>query len=117
MDLMPGNSLVEYLANQGFDVYMLDWGIPGDEDKDLTFEDYVLDYIDRAVKKVLRHAHSEEFTLFGFCMRGTMRAMYAALFPGKPIRNWILLTTPTAFRAVDMALYGLRVSATQRNTA
>src|SRR5712691_4977409 len=52
LDLMPGNSLVEYLVGKGFDVYMLDWGIPGDEDKHLTFENYVLDYIPRAVKKV-----------------------------------------------------------------
>src|SRR5205807_5567602 len=75
MDLMPGNSLVEYLANQGFDVYMLDWGTPGDEDKDLTFEDYVLDYIPRAVRKVLRHSHAEELSLIGFCMGVTMTAI------------------------------------------
>src|ERR1700756_5014972 len=43
LDLMPGNSLVEYLVNQGFDVYLLDWGIPGEEDKNLTFDHYVLD--------------------------------------------------------------------------
>src|SRR2546421_5876953 len=30
LDLMPGKSLVEYLVSQGFDVYLLDWGIPGD---------------------------------------------------------------------------------------
>src|SRR2546428_11315343 len=36
LDLMPGNSFVEYLVKQGFDVYMLDWGIPGDEDKNLS---------------------------------------------------------------------------------
>src|SRR5437899_4622704 len=80
MDLMPGNSLVEYLVNQGFDVYLLDWGTPGDEDKNLTFENYVLDYIPRAVRKVLRHSHAEELSLLGFCMGGTMTAMYAALF-------------------------------------
>jgi len=33
LDLMPGNSLVEYLVGKGFDVFMLDWGTPGDEDK------------------------------------------------------------------------------------
>ena len=110
MDLMPGNSLVEYLVNQGFDVYMLDWGVPGDEDQDLTFDNYVLDYLSRAVKKVLRHAHAEEFTLFGFCMGGTMSAMYAALFPGKPLRNLILLTTPVDFTPEEMGLYGLWTS-------
>ena len=51
LDLMPGNSFIEYLVGEGFDVYMLDWGIPGEEDKDMNFEDYVLDYIPRAVKK------------------------------------------------------------------
>src|SRR6266404_4116992 len=79
LDLMPGNSLVEYLVGKGFDVYMLDWGTAGDEDKDLTFENYVLDYIARAVKKVLKTSHADELTLFGFCMGGTMSAMYAAL--------------------------------------
>jgi polyhydroxyalkanoate synthase subunit PhaC len=43
LDLMPGNSLVEYLSHQGFDVYMLDWGTPGDEDEYLTFDNYILD--------------------------------------------------------------------------
>jgi len=107
LDLMPGNSLVEYLTQQGFDVYMLDWGTPGDEDKNLTFEDYVLDYIPRAVKKVLRHADADEFTLLGFCMGGTMTAMYASLFPGKPLKNLIFLTTPFDFTVGNMGLYGL----------
>src|SRR5436305_9332799 len=64
LDLIPGNSLVEHLVNQGFDVYLLDWGIPGDEDVHLTFDHYILDYILRAVKKMLKHAQAEEFTLF-----------------------------------------------------
>src|SRR5919107_7095 len=81
LDLMPGNSFIEYLVGEGFDVYMLDWGVPGDEDKDLTFENYVLDYLPRAVKKVLRHSHSDELTVLGYCMGGTMSAMYASLFP------------------------------------
>ncbi len=110
MDLMPGNSFVEYLSNQGFDVYMLDWGTPGDEDKDLTFENYVLDYIHRAVKKVLRNSHAEELTILGFCMGGTMSAMYASLFPGKPLKNLILLTAPTDFTPDTMGLYGLMTS-------
>ncbi len=107
LDLMPGNSLVEYLVGKGFDVFMLDWGTPGDEDKKLSFEDYVLDYISRAVKKVLRASHAEEISLLGYCMGGTMTAMYAALFPDKPLRNLILLTAPTDFTPDDMGLFGV----------
>src|SRR5215211_5039532 len=90
LDLMPGNSFIEYLVGEGFDVYMLDWGVPGDEDKDLTFENYVLDYLPRAVKKVLRHSHSDELTMLGYCMGGTMSAMYASLFP-ENLKNLILM--------------------------
>lgn len=110
LDLMPGSSLVEFLIGQGFDVYMLDWGIPGDEDKNLTFDDYVLDYIPRAIKKVLRTAHSDDFTLLGYCMGGTMSTMYAALFPEKPIRNLIVVTSPTDFTPDNMGLYGIMTS-------
>jgi polyhydroxyalkanoate synthase len=110
LDLMPGNSLVEFLVGKGFDVYLLDWGTPGDEDKDLSFENYVLDYIPQAVKKMLRNSHAGEFTLLGYCMGGTMAAMYAALFPGKPLRNLILLTAPIDFTPDDMGLFGLWTS-------
>src|ERR687893_336207 len=61
LDLMPGNSFIEYLVGEGFDVYMLDWGIPGEEDKDMNFEDYVLDYIPRAVKKLILMTAPVEF--------------------------------------------------------
>ena len=47
LDLRPGNSFVEYMVDQGFDVYLLDWGTPGQEDRNLKFDDYVLDYLPR----------------------------------------------------------------------
>jgi polyhydroxyalkanoate synthase len=107
LDLLPGNSLVEHLVSQGFDVYLLDWGVPGDEDTDLSFEDYILDYIRPATKRVLRTSRAEEHTLFGYCMGGTMAAMYAALFPDRPLRNLILLTTPIDFASEKTGLLGL----------
>jgi polyhydroxyalkanoate synthase len=107
LDLMPGNSLIEYLVGEGFDVYLLDWGVPDDEDRDLSFEDYVLDYIRLATKKVLGASRAEEYTLFGYCMGGTMAAMYAGLFPEKPLKNLVLLTTPIDFTTEKTGLLGL----------
>ncbi len=107
LDLTPGNSFVEHLVSQGFDVYLLDWGVPGDEDRNLSLEDYVLEYIDRAVKKVIRTSGADEITLFGYCMGGTMSAMYAAIFPDRPIRNLVLLATPIDFTPENSGLYGL----------
>lgn len=103
LDLAPGNSLVEYLVGEGYDVYMLDWGVPGEEDAGIKLEDYVLDYIPRAVKHLLKHSGAESFTLLGYCMGGTMSVMYAAACPEAPIKNLVLLTTPVDF--ADSGLY------------
>src|ERR1039457_4126907 len=34
LDLRPGHSFVEYMVGRGYDVFLLDWGVPGAEDKD-----------------------------------------------------------------------------------
>src|SRR3990170_8806335 len=41
LDLTPGQSFIQYMVMQGFDVFMVDWGVPRPEDKKLRFEDYV----------------------------------------------------------------------------
>src|SRR3954469_21842396 len=38
LDLIPGNSFIEYLVGQGFDVFLVDWGTPRPEDNRLRFE-------------------------------------------------------------------------------
>lgn len=106
LDLRPGNSFVEFLSQQGFDVYMLDWGIPGDEDADMALDDYVMDYIPRAARKVMKNSGTDEFTLFGYCMGGTMAAMYSSLFP-EGLKNLILLTAPIDFTKANIGLYAL----------
>jgi polyhydroxyalkanoate synthase subunit PhaC len=109
LDLLPGNSFIEYLTDQGFDVYLLDWGIPGDEDKEIDFEHLILDYLPRAVKKVLRTSGADELTMLGYCMGGTMSTMYASLFPEK-LKNLILLTAPVSFPREEMGTYSLFTS-------
>lgn len=102
LDLTPGNSLVERLVDDGYDVYLLDWGVPGEEDGGMRFEDYVLDYIPRAVRKVLGTSGADRFTLFGYCMGGTMAVMYAATHPGLPLHNLVCLTTPIDFEPAGL---------------
>ena len=109
LDLLPGNSFIEYLVGEGFDVYLLDWGVPGDEDKDMDLEHYILDYLPRAVKKVLRTSGAEDLTLFGYCMGGTMSAIYASLFP-EHLKNLILLTAPVSFSREEIGQYKLFTS-------
>ena len=51
-DLRPGHSFVEFMLQHGYDLYLLDWGAPGIEDKKLKFDDYTLEYMPRAIRKL-----------------------------------------------------------------
>jgi polyhydroxyalkanoate synthase subunit PhaC len=104
MDLTKGGSLVEYLVNRGFDVYLLDWGIPGYEDKDMKLDDFIMDFIPRAVRKVMRNSKVDEISILGYCMGGTITAAFAALHPELPIRNLVFMTAPFDFE--DSGAYG-----------
>jgi polyhydroxyalkanoate synthase len=96
-DLAPDRSFVEYMVDQGFDMYLLDWGAPGPEDQGITFDDYVTDYLSRAIRKVLRVSGADETSILGYCLGATITVVYAGLYPEAPIRNIILLTAPIDF--------------------
>ena len=97
LDLRPGHSFVEYMVNQGYDLYLLDWGAPGPEDKNLKFDDYTLDYMPRAIRKMKTVSGSEEFSLLAGASERFSRTIYAALRRDEGLRNLILLTAPLDF--------------------
>lgn len=97
VDLRPGSSLVEFLLNQGHDIYLLDWGIPGPEDADMKLDDYVLDYMPRAVKQTLKHAQADELTMVGYCLGGVLSVCYNSIFTDAPIKNLVILAIPLDF--------------------
>src|SRR5213075_3300113 len=45
LDMVPGQSFIEFLLKRGYYVYMLDWSSPKPEEKSLRIEDYGLDFI------------------------------------------------------------------------
>lgn len=97
LDLRPGHSFVEYMLAHGHDVYLLDWGVPGIEDKDLTYDDYVLEYLPRVVRKLRTVAGTSEFNMLGWCLGALISTMYGALRPDDGLRNLVLLTAPLDF--------------------
>ena len=54
LDLRPGASFVEFLLSEGFDVFLIDWGTPGDEDRALDVTTLVTRYLPRAAKAIQR---------------------------------------------------------------
>ena len=117
LDLVPGNSLVEYLVEEGFDVYLLDFGISGHEDAGLSLEDLVLNYMHDAVQNILETSGAREISLFGQSQGGTLCAMYASLFPDGPLKNLVLLSAPTEFAPLNPGLLGLWTLASRTSGA
>lgn len=45
--------MIEFLVQRGYDVYMLDWGIIAEEDKNLGCEEIVCKILPRAIDRIL----------------------------------------------------------------
>src|SRR6202047_2395495 len=97
LDLRPGHSFVEFMVNSGYDLYLLDWGAPGPEDKNLKFDDYTLDYMPRAIRKMKAISGVEEFSMLCWCIGAILATVYSALRADDGLRNLILLTAPLDF--------------------
>ncbi len=77
-DLAPGQSLVEFLLKRGYDVYVMDWNAPRADEKGLTLESYVLDFIPDCIGRVQAESGEEDVSIVGYCMGGVLSVMYAA---------------------------------------
>jgi polyhydroxyalkanoate synthase len=97
LDLRPGHSFVKYMLARGYDLYLLDWGAPGPEDRNLKFDDYTLEYLPRAIRKFKSVSGAEEFSMLGWCLGALISTLYASLRPDDGLKNLILLTAPLDF--------------------
>ena len=87
LDLRPGHSFVEFMVHQGYDLYLLDWGVPGYEDRHLKLDDYALEYLPRAIRKVKAISGCEQFSMLGWCIGALLTTIYAAMRPEDGLRN------------------------------
>ena len=101
LDLLPGRSVIQALLDQGFDVYLLDWGEPSTLDQHAGLDTYLNLYLNTIVREVCKHTGSPQVSLFGYCMGGTMSAMFAALHPEK-VHSLVLLGAPFCFESTQL---------------
>jgi polyhydroxyalkanoate synthase len=95
LDLRPGASLVEALVGAGFDVWLLDWGVPEAEDRYLDW-DAVLARLGRAARRVQRETAHAAIGLLGYCMGGTLSVIHAAQH-AETISALVTLAAPIDF--------------------
>ncbi|TDR78377.1 PHA/PHB synthase family protein [Paludibacterium purpuratum] len=101
LDLDAKKSMVRWLVDQGFSVYITSWKNPRDDARDLTFDDYLHDGIDRIVEVASKISGSPSVHLVGYCIGGTLSATYLAWLAARKqadkIASATLLTTLTDF--------------------
>jgi polyhydroxyalkanoate synthase len=102
LDLVPGQSFIEFLLKAGYDVYMLDWSPPRADEKSLGIADYVLDFIPDCMRRVQQDSGETDVTVIGYCFGGVLSLLYGAIFADGPMKNLICFTTPIDFREMKL---------------
>jgi polyhydroxyalkanoate synthase len=102
-DLMADRSMVQYFLAHGFDVYLIDWGAPREDDKDISLEDYVCRWFPKAMAAIRAHSGSEEQSLVGYCMGGLLAMMYLASSKDDKVKNLVTIASPVDMHRMGFA--------------
>jgi polyhydroxyalkanoate synthase subunit PhaC len=78
LDLQPQNSLVRFLLEQGFTVFMISWKNPDASMEAITFENYMSDGPLAAGDVAREITGAERVSPIGYCIGGTLLAMTLA---------------------------------------
>ncbi len=103
LDLNPKKSMVRYLLGQGFDVFITSWKNPGDEMRDIRFDDYLTEGIQALIDTARGLTGAPKVHAVGYCIGGTALSTYMAWAnrhfapEAVPVAHWTLFTTLVDF--------------------
>src|SRR5262245_2827819 len=78
LDLSPQNSLVKYLTERGFTVFMISWTNPGPDYRDVGMDDYRKLGVMAALDVVTTVVSNKPVHAVGYCIGGTLLSIAAA---------------------------------------
>lgn len=71
MDLKPANSLIKWIVDQGFTLFVVSWVNPDASYAGTTLDDYIRDGYLRAMAEVRRITSEKQINATGYCIAGT----------------------------------------------
>ncbi len=100
LDLKPQNSLVKWIVDQGFTLFVVSWVNPDPSYRDVGMDDYIRDGYIRALAEVRRITGEKQVNAVGYCIAGTTLALTLAHLKkagDKSVKSATFLTTLTDF--------------------
>ena len=98
VDLQTDRSVIRQLLARGFEVYLIDWGVPSAADRSMTLKDYIDGLIKNCVLDVLKRHKIQSLHLVGYCMGGTMSTIFTARNPDI-VKSLSIMAAPIDFGA------------------
>ncbi len=78
LDINAKKSLVKFIVDQGFDVYITSWKNPSAEMRDIAFDDYLTEGIGRIIETAQAISGSPKVHAVGYCIGGAALATWMA---------------------------------------
>jgi polyhydroxyalkanoate synthase subunit PhaC len=93
LDLDADHSFLRFLAQRGFRPFVVDWGVPGEEEKTFSINDYVGKRLVPALDFICARVGQEKIHTMGYCLGGLFALALAFLREGA-VKSLILMATP-----------------------
>jgi polyhydroxyalkanoate synthase len=108
-DLRPEHSMVRALRNAGFDVFIVDFGVPDKADEGLRLDDYILDFVPACIDAAIETSGKPEITLTGYCMGAIFALLHVATFNDARVKNIVAIGAPVNFEKMGILTVATRL--------
>jgi polyhydroxyalkanoate synthase subunit PhaC len=100
LDLKPQNSLIKWIVDQGFTLFVVSWVNPDASYADVGMDDYIRDGYLRAMAEARRICGTKQINAVGYCIAGTTLSLtlgHLAKAGDKTVKSATFFTTLTDF--------------------
>lgn len=100
LDLKPQNSLIKWVTEQGYTIFVVSWINPSAEYSDIGMDDYIKDGFLTAINEVKAITRQKQVNAVGYCIAGTTLSLALSLMKqtgDKSVKSATFFTALTDF--------------------